>query len=196
MPAKYRLKNTKLSFTQKVTEISKIDDLKKHFKAKSFLAVNLCGKGVFQKQIELTENITQNNFNLILPNAKTEDFYIQNFISGSCSFVSVIRKTEADKWLHRLEELGYQPLMLSLGAYPVFNIISQLNIYDQDFVFYGHSVFRNEQNEWTSYQYNSSTLAPFPYKIESEKIDERLLIPYAAVFQLALSDKLNNIIAD
>jgi len=188
--------NNKLNFEKKLTDLVNIDELSKHLPAKTIIALNLSGKGIIQKQTEKIEDIDQNNFNKILPNAKLEDFYVQNFISGNQSFVSIIRKTEADKWINQLNAAGFAPLMLSLGPFPVQNIISQVNIYGNEIIFNDHNILRNEQLEWISYQYNESDLSPFPLKVESESISEKLLIPYAVAFQLVLANSLPLISAD
>jgi hypothetical protein len=184
------IQNKQLNFEKKVTDLYTAEELIKHFPVKTIVALNLSGKGILQKQIERTEEINQNNFSKILPNAGIDDFYVQNFISGDCSFVSVIRKVEADKWINQLKQLEFVPLMLSLGPFPVQNIINQLNIYDTEVIFNGHTVTRNEQSEWTAYQYDHSISSPFPFKVESESIHEKLLVPYATAFQLVLANKL------
>src|SRR5258707_12949151 len=74
--------NNQLNFGKKITDLSAVEELAKHFPAKSIVAFNLSGKGILLKQLEGTEEINQNNFNKILPNASIEDFYVQNFISG------------------------------------------------------------------------------------------------------------------
>jgi hypothetical protein len=184
------IQNNRLNFEKKITGLTATEELTKHFPAKTIIALNLSGKGILQKQIERTEEINQNNFSKILPNAGIDDFYVQNFISGDWSFVSVIRKVEADKWINQLKQLGFEPLMLSLGPFPVQSIINQLNIYGTEVVFNGHTITRNEQSEWTAYQYDPSVTSPFPFKVESESIHEKLLLPYAAAFQLVLAGKL------
>ncbi|HEY8782399.1 MAG TPA: hypothetical protein VIM16_12320 [Mucilaginibacter sp.] len=187
------IQNNQLNFEKKVTDLNTTEGLIKHFPAKSIIALNLTGKGILQKQIERTEEINQHNFSKILPNATIDDFYVQNFISGEQSFVSVIRKAEADKWINQLIQAGFVPLMLSIGPFPVQHIISQLNIYGEEVIFYGHTIQRNEKSEWLSCQYDDSVSAPLPLKVESENIDEKLLIPYAAAFQLVLANKLEPI---
>jgi Tfp pilus assembly protein PilN len=124
-----------------------------------------------------------------------EDFYVQNFQSGKRSFISIIRKTDADKWLGALRENGYVPLSLSLGPFPVQNIIPQLNNYDSGLVFDGNTIIRNEEGDWLSWNYDQQVKAPFPLKVESEPIGERFLLAYAAAFQLILSDKIEQVIA-
>jgi hypothetical protein len=190
------IQNNQLNFGKKVTDIPMVDALAKHFPAKSLIALNLSGKGILQKQIEKTEVISQNNFNTILPNASIEDFYIQNFVSGSQSFVSIIRKAEADKWINQLKELGFVPLMVSLGPFPVQNIIAQLNVYGNEIIFNGHTVIRNEQQQWISVNYNESVLSPFPFKVELENIHEKLIIAYAAAFQIVLAGKIEPVHAE
>ncbi len=190
------IKDNKLDFDKKLTDLNSIDDLKKQFTNKSHIALNLFGKGVLQKQIDSVENIDQNNFSQILPNANFDDFYTQNFISGEKSYISVIRKTEASKWLSILKQQGFTTLIFSLGPFPVYNIVSQLNVYDNELVFDGHIIARNEDAAWLGYSYTPSTLAPFPLKVESENIDEKLVIAYANAFQLVLAARLDLIKTD
>lgn len=185
-----------LNIDKRVIDLKAIGQLKEHIPAKSVIALNLSGKGGLQKKIEKTDEIDQNNFNKILPNANITDFYIQNFISGESSFVSVIRKVEADKWINQLNELGLRTLMLSFGPFPIANIVSQLNVYEGDLCFNGHIITRNEKAEWTAYNYSEESIAPSPVKIASEKIDEKLIIPYAAAFQLVLVNKIEPVKAN
>jgi len=184
------VRQNRLEFEKKITGLQNAEELSRHFQAKTIVALNLSGKGILQKQVEKIEEINQNNFSKILPNANMEDFYVQNFISGEKSFVSVIRKTDADKWINHLHVCGFTPLMLSLGPFPVQNIISQLNLYGADLIFHGHSMMRNEQSDWVSYHYDESVSAPFPIKVESEGIHEKLVIAYAAAFQLVMAGKV------
>ncbi|MDB5089161.1 MAG: hypothetical protein JWR09_3155 [Mucilaginibacter sp.] len=190
------IQNNQLSFQKKLLGITAISELKELLPVKSYVSLNLYGKGILQKQLEKAAEINQHNFSQILPNANIEDFYVQNFISGNLSFVSVIRKAEADKWISQLKELGFMPLMLGLGPFPVQNIITQLNVYGNDVIFDGHIIHRNEQSEWISVKYHENITSEFPLKIESESISEKLLIAYASAFQLVLSTKVDGVQAE
>ncbi len=189
------VEKNKLTFDQKITDIASIEVLQKHFDIK-LVALNLTGKGILQKQTDLIQTIDQHNFNSIFPNANIDDFYVQNFRSGKRSFISIIRKSEANKWLQALKENGYIPLSLSLGPFSVQNIIPQLNSYDNRLVFDGNTIERHEDGDWLSWNYDGQVKAPFPIKVESEKIDEQLILAYAAAFQLILSDKVDSVVAD
>lgn len=184
------ISNNRLNIEKKVTAINKIEDLAKHFHQKTFFALNLTGKGVLQKQVAKIEEVGQSNFGTILPNASIDDFYVQNFISGEFSFISVIRKTDADKWITHLTQSGFKPLILSLGPFPVQHILGQLNVYDSEVIFNHHVIRRNETGNWGGYEYQASALSPFKLKVESESLDERLLLPYAATFQLVMANKI------
>jgi len=185
-----------LQIDRKITDLTTPGQLKEHLPARSIVALNLSGKGILLKQIEKVDVIDQNAFNKTLPAAKSEDFYIQNFISGESSFVSVIRKTEADKWISQLQELQFAPLMLSLGPFPIDAIVTQLNLYEDELLFNGHLIKRNEKSEWLGCLYDETVHSTFPIKLASEKIDEKLLIPYAAAFQMVLSNSLEPVKAD
>jgi len=187
--------DNQLEISRKLPDLKATDELKMQLPAKSFIALNLSGKGILHKKIDKVEAVHPGNFNLILPNGKPEDFYIQNFVSGDHSFFSIIRKTDADKWISELQGMGFIPLMLSLGPFPVQNIIGQLNVYDPEFMFNGHIIQRDDKLGWTGYKYEETKISAFPLKVELESIHEQLVIPYAAAFQLVLAAKLDAVYA-
>jgi Tfp pilus assembly protein PilN len=181
------LNNDKLDIDKKISGLSSIDELDRHFSPGELLSVNLTGKGVLQKQTSKIAEVNANNFNSIIPNGDLNDFYVQNFISGEYSFLTIIRRSEADNWLDQLAQKGFKPLLLSFGPFPLQHILPQLNVYDQDIRLDGYAIQRNENTDWTKVTYDEKITAKFPVKIESETISEKLLIPYAAAFQLVLS---------
>lgn len=185
-----------LDIEQKLTQVSSLEELKKKLPAKLPIALNLSGKGVLVKQVEKQEEITATNFSIVLPNASSENFYVQNFVSGNKSFVALIRKAEADKWISRINALGLNCFTLSLGIFPVQHMLSQLNEYGSEIILDGHQIKRDEQHNWETYRYQAGQQAPFPVKLAGEKIDEKLILPYAAAFQLMLSARLELIQAD
>ncbi len=188
--------NKQLNIESKISGLTSIDELNKVLPAKTMLALNLSGKGVLTKKLEKLAEVTAANFNLILPNANFEEFYIQNTISSESSFISVIRKIEADKWLKQLTGAGYMPVMLSLGPFPVLNVIGEVNLYGESFVFNGHVISRNERGEWLRCEYDTEAKAQFKLKIQNEAIDESQLLPYAVTFQLILHQQTDVIKAN
>jgi hypothetical protein len=189
------LEGKNLSFEKKVTGLS-LQELGKQVKTEIPLCVNISGKGVLYKQLERVEEIGSSNFSAVLPNAPIDDFYIQHFPSGENSFVAVIRKTEADKLLDAIAEQGFSPLMLSLGPFPVAHILPQLNIYDEEIIFAGIKIERLTDKSWEKISFHEEFQAPYTIKVENEMLDQQLLLPYAAAFQLLLSGKLAAVRAD
>jgi hypothetical protein len=179
-----------LQIDKRIKDLTSIVQLKEHLPPKQAIALVISGKGVLQKQVEKIDSVDQTVFGNILPNAKIADFYVQNFISGNTSFVSLIRKTEADRWIGELTGLEYQPLMLSLGPFVMDTIMPQLNIYEQEFIVNGYQISRNEQGSWTGASYEESATSAFSFKLASERVDEKLIIPYAAAFQLVLCNNI------
>lgn len=190
------VENNQLTIDKKLINIESLDELKRHSTEKAPVALNLTGKGILQKQTDVLNEVNQHNFSKILPNANISDFYVQNFVSGEHSFVSVIRKLEADKWISQLSAIGLAPLQLSIGPFPVHNVIPQLNVYDNGIIFNGHVIEFNEQSNWSTYRYNEFEFSSFPLKVESENLDEKLLVPYAAAFNLVMASKVDRIVAD
>jgi hypothetical protein len=186
----------KLVFENKLSGLRSITELSKKLSAKLPVAVNLTGRGVLTKQLGEVSEINRQNFSLILPNADPGDFYIQHFSSGEQSFVSLIRCTEADRWLEALRVGGFVPLLISLGPFVVEQIVPQLNNYGEALCFNGHVVERNDQHLWTKYHYHAGSVSQFPFKADSEPLHENLLLPYSAGFQLILADRILPVAAE
>jgi Tfp pilus assembly protein PilN len=165
-------------------------ELTKFLPAKVPVALNLVGKGILIKQTEKLTSIIEQDFSKILPNARSDDFYLQHFVSGATSYVALIRKEEADKILTKFKESGLEVLSVSLGPFAVQQVFPQLNFYGEEIIFDGHLIQRNEQGDWLTQRYATTNVSLFPVKLETEKIEEQFILPYAAAFQLILAGSL------
>lgn len=190
------VKDKQLHLEKKNPNIDSVEGLGKQFSKSIPVALNLSGRGVLYKQIPGAGEINASNFSTILPNASPDDFYIQHFVSGNQSFIAVIRKTDADKWIDAMVKQGFQIYMLSLGPFPAQHVLPQLNIYSEEIIFNGVRIERDEDFHWKTFRYEESAQAPFPLKIDNEAIDQELVMPYAAAFQLVLSARLDVIQAE
>lgn len=180
-----------LSFGKKVTGLSGIPQIADHIKPQIPLALNLSGKGIIYKQVDSKTLIDAKNFASILPNADVKDFYIQQFSSGKKNFVALIRKETADTYLEALQGMGFKVLMLSLGPFPVHFIWQQLNVYDQELLFSGVRITIDNDGDWLALDFDPQFRANYQLKIDLETVEEGLIMPYAAVFQMLLSAKLD-----
>ena len=185
-----------LTIEKKVVALDAIDVLPRHIDVKIPIALNLAGKGILFKQLTGIAEDNQHDISRILPDLNSNDFYLQQFISGDQVFVAMIRRTVADHWMNILQQQGFTVLMLSLGPFPVAHILNQLNIYENEVLFNGNKISRDEAMNWTGLSLDSSFTAPFTLKLDSEVIDQKLVLPYAAAFQLVLAAKLELIRAN
>ncbi|GAB3910004.1 hypothetical protein [Mucilaginibacter boryungensis] len=189
------LKHQQLAIEKKLPDVKSLEQLPANLSTKALIALNLSGKGVLTKQLAGTETITAANFNAVLPNGNIGDFYVQQVVSGASSFVAIIRKTEADQWFERFIALGYQPVHLSLGPFPLLPLVPELNFYGETILFDSHEITRSPAGEWSNYTYNPMARASGKIKLQTEVIAENLLLPYAAAFQLILQDKVAPVLA-
>jgi hypothetical protein len=188
--------NNQLTIDKKLTGISDIEALARTLPSKTAVALNLSGKGVLYKQFEKVTVIDQGNFNLLLPNGNIDDFYVQQFDSGEASFIAIVRKSEADKWIGRLKAIGLLPLSLSLGPFPVDTVMPQLNVYGNEWQFDGNSIQQDDKQHWINYRHNETFRSQFAIKIGAEVMDEKILVSYAAAFQLVMAGQLDSIEAN
>jgi len=189
------LEGKRLSFEKKITG-PEFRELVKHTGRAVPLGINISGRGVLYKQLDRVEEISPANFSAVLPNADMDDFYVQHFPSGNYSFVAVIRKTEADKYLDLFREQGLSPLMLSLGPFPADHILPQLNIYNEEIIFNGIRIGRSENKHWEKLSFNDSFQAVYTIKVENEVLEQQLIVAYGAAFQLLLSGKVDAVKAN
>jgi Tfp pilus assembly protein PilN len=189
-------KGSRLEFEKKQDALSGWSAFKTSFEPKTAVALNLSGKGILHKRIEQATQINKANFHQILPNGEIDEFYVQQFLGDAATFVSVIRRTEADKWIEEVCGLGFRILTLSLGPFPVAHILTQLNTYEQQLSFDGYRIKWNEQSQWTDFIQDRLATASFSLKAELEPLSEKLLVPYAAAFQLLLAAKRDLVITE
>ncbi|GGH22107.1 hypothetical protein [Mucilaginibacter phyllosphaerae] len=186
----------KLDINQQIPACTSLNELFKLLPAKSIIALNITGRGVVNKQEETAGSADTVEFDRIMPGANPDDFFMQRFVSGNNIFSSVIRRSEADKLLDACASAGFKPVMLSLGPFPADVILNQLNNYGEDLVFNGHRISYNEHQEWLSYGYKPDMTAQFPIKADMETLLERMILPYAAAFQVILTKKVEPVCAE
>ncbi|WP_345954233.1 hypothetical protein [Mucilaginibacter sp. PAMB04168] len=185
-----KVQGNQLDISDKKAGLTTIEALIKALPEGAPVALNMSGKGVLIRQIPVQQEGKPLDFGQVLPNAKEEDFYVQNWTSGSQQYVAVIRKSEADKWLALLAKVKPGVLMLSLGPFPVSQVQGQLNSYGEELIFDGHQVGRDAGGNWTAYHFDPVLTAVFPIKLENEKLDEKLILPYAAALGLVLAAEI------
>ncbi|HEY0056806.1 MAG TPA: hypothetical protein VGB63_15755 [Pedobacter sp.] len=159
------------------------------------ISISFTGKGLLTKKTNRDENLSHEKLSQLFPNIKPDQFYIQNFIGGDCSFITIVRKEIIDKFLFQIQKFCPNILSVSFGPFLSSHILKQLNSYGQFTRFDGHNISLNEAGDWEDYRHLAGERSEFPMKVGITPIKESCLLAYSAAFQLALYPKLNAVTA-
>lgn len=154
------------------------------------VALSLTGKGVLIRKTAKIEEIGRDKLNEVFPNLQSDQFYVQNFVSGDLSFVAIIRRDVSDQVLAAFAGEGLNVLLLTAGPFAASAVLRQLNTYGDELCFDGHCVQYTKEWDWTEYRFEPGKKSEFPLKVGMEALPGQFLIAYASAFQLALYPRL------
>jgi hypothetical protein len=177
-----------INIISKNNEESKLENLGANLSGP--VAITVTGRGVLIKKTKRAEELTNAVIQALFPGLKFTDFYVQNFVSEECSFVSLIRKETLDQVLSALNNNACQVLNVSIGPFVIDHVIPQLNVYNDSLVFDGNSISLNRNRSWNDYMPNVLNESEFEFKLDIEVIEEQFLLAYASAFQLILNHSL------
>lgn len=109
------------------------------------IALTISGKGIMHRSLETVDQWKEMDYaNKILPNSTLGDFYIQTSLSGSTTFLSLIRKGEINEILTGFKDLGMEILSVTLGPFALQPVWSYLTLPPGDAITIdGHSFTLN-----------------------------------------------------
>lgn len=147
-----------------------------------FLILN--GRGILHKKI--AESGADSNYLIqsVLPNAKAQDFYIQNITSEKTTLVSIIRKEIADPILEIIHKVGLYCIGCSLGGVVVSPLLPLISGIDKKnlFSWAEHSLELDASDNSIDYKFlNAPTEKKF-FQLDTDKIEDSYLVSYAAAF--------------
>lgn len=183
------LEADQLSIRSKEGFLCDIAQVPEKIKGSGPFAISITGRGILVKKVARIDILQPETLHDILPNLKTEEFYIQNFISGEYSFIGMIRRERVDEILKPFNDADLDVLSVCLGPFHTEHILSQLNCYGDETQFDGH-IIQTEKSNWSSYSYEPGAGATFPLKLGIEAIEEKFILAYAAAFQLLMYTRL------
>jgi len=157
------------------------------------VALNLLGKGILFKKTAIEEGNVDQLLQKAFPGANVKDFYIQAYAQINTVYFSVLRKDWLDELLNKCAEAGLQILQVSLGGFPLMNIIDQIEIDQDQLIFGGHEFKFGNQQVVESYAFNLGVASIESVKIKTGAVKEVYLLAYASGFQLLLYDKLHSV---
>jgi len=113
------LKQNKVQIRSQKASLKHIAHFAKQFKPGP-VALCLSGKNILVRKTEKTIAIDRQLISTLWPNIKYEDFYFQLVSAESESWISMIRRTEADLWTEALALQGFPVISISLGKDAAF----------------------------------------------------------------------------
>ncbi|MCK4661795.1 MAG: hypothetical protein KAT68_02935 [Bacteroidales bacterium] len=169
--------------------INDIDELNACLPASVPVCLSLSGKGIVHKKIKAEKSGDDFYYlNKVLPNASTDEFYIQKTeLTDDFYYISVIRKEIIDEIISNINSKGIFIVDVVIGPFAIKNIIPFLdqqakNIYTKNFEltindFYIENINRIEINSKNE-----------NYKLSEENITSELIIPFATGFNYFIPD--------
>ncbi len=140
------------------------------------VALSISGRGVIGKEVSAKAISEGRAVELVLPNAKSDDFYLQ--LEGT--FATISRKDHVQKIVEELSGLGFSVCDVSLGGIPLQSLNGILG--NPELIQAGPHQLQTHEGKLSSYLFkpnDSSTI----FMIGEEKIKPELALAYTLAFQ-------------
>ncbi|MGM9475198.1 hypothetical protein ACS5PU_02165 [Pedobacter sp. GSP4] len=160
------------------------------------LALTLSGKGIIHKLAISKGNETEGLFREVFPSVERKDFYVQECPLEDGSWVSIVRKSQADDILGKLKAAGMRVYSLSLGGLAITGIWEMITEKGTDFQVDGHLFQVSEMGALGGYLYTGTHSEEVDFALGGGKVPSYALLPYALAFQLFLHDRVELVKTD
>jgi len=163
----------KVSIDKQVIEITSTEELAKHIPKNTPVVIGIDGKNLIHKFIQ--EEVGDNGLNFVLPNANSDDFYVQTSANNDGAYISVIRREVVSDILEKFSQIKVIPALIYLGPF--------VNSYTQ-FLFADRVKFKTEfwdiaaSSERVDYNSAATTDSNFVF-LNGESIRDFCLPVYA-----------------
>lgn len=109
----------KVSIAKQITEITSVDELAKHIPKNTPVVISIDGKNLIHKFFQ--EEVGDNGLNFVLPNANSDDFYVQSSAINDGVYISVMRKEVVAGLLEKFSQLKVIPALIYFGPFVCSN---------------------------------------------------------------------------
>jgi Tfp pilus assembly protein PilN len=161
-----------------VFALKSFDEIKKHIKQGSPLAISVDGKGIIHKKIQYNEDMPI--ISQTLPNAKADDFYIQvTDISDNEKIISLVRKEQLNKVMQHLSDLGLFVVSVAIGPFSLKSIVSHIQ-QNKNRIVLKHSELILHDDRIIDIQKKDDDFISITHQVFDEKMQTEALIPFAS----------------
>lgn len=156
------------------------------------LVISVTGRGVIHRKVSGAGNESNTDLlNLVLPNSKEQDFYLQKFYQDAQLFISVLRKEVLDNILKEINDTGNKVINIFLGPYVLSSCIHLFQINDHILVLKGNSVVW-EGNKIAEVKSGAEQVDK-QYKVGDQQIYLTEIIAFSSAFTVLLGSDFNGL---
>ncbi len=168
-------KRSRLCISNRTTMTS-LDEIKNKISKDIPLYLSVDGKGILNKIVSQEKDVTL--IDSVLPNADSNDFYLQEIIlSGEKRVVSCIRKERIDYLTSKLNEYGFNVLELILGP---FSTLSLSRVFETETsILVPHYKLVLKQGLLENFEINNIDYQSFKLELDSIFMESEYIIPFS-----------------
>lgn len=174
--------------------IEKVKEYTSKYKNNS-VSLLLSGKGVLVKSVLTTDKyfLSEDEIRLSFPSYSKEQYYVSQFKGIQRIWLAIVKRQLLDNLLIKLEENAIKPIQVFIGPFLFSNILKQLNVYSQVYVFSKHYIEIDNKGNWLDYSFSSEHINKFNLKVGDRLIKQEYLPAYATAFSTLMHDYVDHI---
>lgn len=165
------------------SNIPNLDKIKSIIPQDCPVVLQIDGKGFLHKHLEGSKIENNKIVSSIIPNAKDEDFYLQN----SQEYISIIRRNNLDEILNSIEkEIGI-PVAVSFGPFALSIVLPLINSEIVNLDYYN---LATKDNKIVSFSINENTNSSI-INIGEQALQSNEILSYAVALQFLIGLDIN-----
>lgn len=191
-------KGQQIDVLKRARDIAAIDQLIVQLPPNIPIVISLNGKGIIHRFVKQEELAGSNDvLRLVLPNAKKQDFHIQEVRQQNTSIVSVIRKDRLEEMWQAFTVLKSQVLSLTIGPFAVLPLLSAIRKDDQTAFVFGQHHLQLRGEDIVGYQWQESAdRGSNIIRIGNEELNEGLVAAFSTGFSVISELSFPSLVVD
>lgn len=185
-----------IEYSKEYSSLEEVNQYTNGYK-NSPISLLLSAKGVLIKSIlnpdKAKDLLTDQEIRGAFPSYTKEEYYISQFKGAQHIWLAIVKRSLLDDLLSELEQRAIKPIQVFIGPFLFSNILQQLNVYSETYVFAKHHIEIDSHGNWQDYHFSSAHINKFKLKVGDRLIKQEYLPSYAAAFSTLMHDYLANV---
>lgn len=164
-------------------DIREAEKLLSHLPQDVPLVLTFNGKGIIHRMVKQADiKPDADLLRLVLPNAKRQDFYVQQVAQQNLPIISVIRKDRLQEMMKPFAVLENRVLAISLGPFSIAPFLSALRKENIEAVQLAYHQIQVEAEEIVAYNWLEQENTGRIIRIGNEEMNERFVVAFSLAF--------------